>query len=743
VLLQASDLLVPLLSLPDWASRLVFLLLAIGFVPALIIAWAFEVTPEGIKREIDVDSAATSGGMSGIYVAAVIFLVVIGMAAYWYAGREARWAVADGIPRIERFIDAGDWEAAFTMANRVENALPDDPALKNLWTLMSFTTSIPSDPAGANVFRRPYADPDAQWQELGMTPLLNIRIPFGFSLIRLELDGHQSLLRVFGTDITRIELLQPLERQWPNYADLPPETYRFDVDGTSPDGFVRVSGLDVNEGGESISYNDYFLGRNEVTNREYRKFVDAGGYQRQDLWQQDVIRDGLPVAWEETMALFTDLSGRAGPSTWEGGTYPDGEDYFPVAGVSWYEAAAYARFVGRELPTWYHWRKAFSTAMLPNMLPASNLENDGPAPVGTFDGIGWTGTNDMIGNVREWCFNAVGDQRVIVGGGWNDAYYVAHESVVDAGSLDPFNRSATNGIRLAFTTDDATIAARLRQPMPVPEHHVIAAPVSDEIFGVYRTAFDYDAGPLLPIIEETETASDWRIENITFKSAYSDERVRLLLYLPNSGADVFQTVLYWPGTGAFFLDSVDQASHHLEFLLKNGRAVAFPIYQGTFDRRMPELPLWTTIAGRDLATEQVKDLRRTIDYLETRPDIDRQSLAYYGSSWGGRLGAVVLAVEPRLRTAILDQAGISFEVRPEIDVTHYLPRVSQPVLQFNGRYDSDFRYETSARPFFEMLGTNPADKKHVVEPTGHFVSRPVAIGETLNWLDKYLGPVKR
>ena len=48
---------------------------------------------------------------------------------------------------------------------------------------------------------------------------------------------------------------------------------------------------------------------------------------------------------------FVDATGRPGPSTWEAGDYPEGEDDFPVAGVSWYEAAAYAEYVGKVLPT--------------------------------------------------------------------------------------------------------------------------------------------------------------------------------------------------------------------------------------------------------------------------------------------------------------------------------------------------------------------------------------------------------
>ena len=181
---------------------------------------------------------------------------------------------------------------------------------------------------------------------------------------------------------------------------------------------------------------------------------------------------------------------------------------------------------------------------------------------------------------------------------------------------------------------------------------------------------------------------------------------------------------------------------HLDFALKNGRAVAFPVYKGTFDRRLPAVPSPTTIAGRDLAIQKIKDLRRSIDYLETREDIDAEALAYYGRSEGGVVGAVALAVEPRLRVGILNQAGFPNGPRnlPEIDVINYLPRVHVPVLQLNGEFDTGFPGETSAKPFFERLGTPAADKRHVVAPGGHFVPTPVIINETLDWLDKYLGP---
>jgi predicted esterase len=349
----------------------------------------------------------------------------------------------------------------------------------------------------------------------------------------------------------------------------------------------------------------------------------------------------------------------------------------------------------------------------------------------------------MAGNVREWCVNASANQRVIVGGGWNDDPYYVHESVQDAASLSPFDRSPTNGFRLAATRDDAAAAQVFRQPIVRSEEEHFGPPAADDVYTALASNYQYDRGPLDAKVEETEESRYWTRQRITFNAAYGEQRSALYLYLPHAAEPPLQTVVYWPTTGALVLNSVDQGNMPLDFVLKNGRAVAFPVYDGTFERRQTGFPNWASIAGRDLVIRQVKDMRRSVDYLETRADIDSEALAYYGFSWGGRLGAIALAVEPRFRAGVLNQAGLQHVAIPETSVVNFLPRVTVPVLQFNGRYDTDFRFETSALPYFERLGTAAQDKKHVVEPTGHFVSQATVVGETLNWFDRYLGPVAK
>jgi hypothetical protein len=743
VLLQVADLLVPMLTLPDWSTRLVFLLLVVGFVPALIIAWAYDITPDGIKRDEKKEADATTASKPGIYVTAAIFLLAIGAAAYWYSGSDARWAEAEAFPQIEDHAASGEWEEAYRLARRVEQFLPDSPTLAELWDIFAWKTAIPTTPPGATVYRQAYGTPDAPWELLGETPIYDIHIPLGLSLLRIELDGRPDLLRVIGGESNGESRLEIRDEPFTFFPQIRPGAYEFDSPESLPDGMVRVPGPHMNLDGDRFEIQDFYIDRYEVTNRQFRKFVDDGGYKREDLWEHEFILDGQSLDWDQAMARFVDKTGRPGASTWEAGSYPDGEDEHPVAGVSWYEAAAYARYVGRELATVHHWRRAFASGLLAWLLPLSNLDSEGTAPVGQHPGVGWTGTFDMVGNVREWCFNAVGEQRVILGGSWNEAPYFVLESVSDPSSMPPFDRSDSNGFRLARSTDGEETLARLREPVVAREELEIAAPASDEVFAVFLSRFDYDSAPLDPVIEETQTARHWTRQRISFSSGTGNERIALYLYLPETQSSPYQTIVFWPTNVPMLVDSIDDVRFHLDFALKNGRAVAFPVYDGTFERRRPVYPDWTSVAATDLVIQAIKDLRRSIDYLESRADIRDDSLAFYGHSWGGRLGAIALAVEPRLKVGILNQTGLQHLSIPETSVLNYLPRVSVPVLQFNGRYDPDFKYETSAKPFFELLGTNPSNKKHVVEPTGHFVPRSVVIGETLGWLDKYLGPVDR
>jgi dienelactone hydrolase len=178
----------------------------------------------------------------------------------------------------------------------------------------------------------------------------------------------------------------------------------------------------------------------------------------------------------------------------------------------------------------------------------------------------------------------------------------------------------------------------------------------------------------------------------------------------------------------------------LQFLLVGGRAVAFPIYQQTYERRRQPTGLNFM---REISIQRGQDLRRTIDFLETRPDLDAGKIAFYGLSLGAQLGPVYLAIEPRLKTGVLFAGGFeTWTVPAETDPVHFAPRVRQPVLMVNGREDYDLPYETAQLPLLRALGTPAADKRHAVLPGGHIPPRLQDVfKEILDWLDRYLGPV--
>ena len=132
-----------------------------------------------------------------------------------------------------------------------------------------------------------------------------------------------------------------------------------------------------------------------------------------------------------------------------------------------------------------------------------------------------------------------------------------------------------------------------------------------------------------------------------------------------------------------------------------------------------------------------KDTSRAVDYLQSRPDIDRDRIAYVGLSWGAAMGPLYVAVEPRFKAGIFYVGGFYLQRSlPEVDPFNFAPRVTVPVLMLNGKFDFFFPEATSQLPMFNTLGTPPADKRRVVYDTGHNIPRPELIRESLEWSDQ-------
>src|ERR1039457_3758296 len=159
-------------------------------------------------------------------------------------------------------------------------------------------------------------------------------------------------------------------------------------------------------------------------------------------------------------------------------------------------------------------------------------------------------------------------------------------------------------------------------------------PVDDETFAGFRKQFDYDPAPLHQKTEEIDDSNlYWRKEKVSYDAAYGGQRVTAFLFLPRGGAPPYPTGVYYASGIAL----AEKSSSHLELwfldpLIRSGRAVLYPVFWGMYERKEVLKERGTELHTR--MVRSVLDMRRSLDYLETRPEIDRAKLAYFGLSYG-------------------------------------------------------------------------------------------------------------
>lgn len=739
---EAGQLLFEALELPMTGWQILVVLILLGFPIALLLAWALELTPEGVRRTVPGAARSTtrgaapapSGGSRANWASIAgwaLAAILLGWTAWQAFSPDDTGstivAAVSSVSAVDAAADRGDWIEAYDLAMALPAGIPDSTRSALLEEISSLR-EIRSEPSGAAVVWRPAGHPEIEWRPVGTTPIdwRGPRVPVH---LRYELDGYAPFITVDAS-----VRLRSLSEALPWTIEMPGRR----LDLTLADSRVAHA--------PAVDVGGYLMDRYEVTNREFREFVDSGGYERRDLWNHAFERDGREVSWDEAMAAFVDQTGRPGPSRWSGGTYPERMEDYPVTGISWYEAAAYADYAGRSLPTLYHWEAVARSLRAEFVTPLSNLERDGPAPVGQFEGLTLSGASDMAGNAREWLANAMGDLRYTAGGGWSDPAYMFGLYQPQP----PFDRSETNGVRLMTNLGDPAGYEAASRPVDfVARDFYSETPVSDDVFAAFAELYEYDDLPLNVEVEAVDTIAVGIRERITFDAGYDSDRMILYLVRPLEADGPLQTVLYFPGSGALRTTNPAAgsvaASSRVSYLVRSGRAVVWPVLDGTYERADDYVYRLQDPSNehRDHVLHWRQDVGRSLDYLQTRADIDANRFAYMGSSWGGRMGAIMLAVEPRFRAAVLVVPGLSqLPTQPVAEPFNFVSRVTLPVLMLNGEHDNIYPLETAARPFYDFLGTPPEQKVHFIAPGGHSVPDLDETRETLNWLDRYLGEVR-
>ena len=673
--------------------------------------------------------------------AAVVALAIVTGGFAWWAQRNAkvRWARQEALPEIIRLAGEDKFAAAYGLAQQARRFIPDDPLLEEQIRGVSRLATVNSDPTGADVSYRPYGRSGEPWRPLGKTPIVGRSVPRGLLHWRVQMTGRELT-----------------EDVGPGPFDEPHMYFTLFPANQVPAGMVRIatggqpfrlqiSGL---EHLPEVTLPDYWIDRHEVTNAAFKEFVDDGGYRRAELWREPFVMKGRPITFDAAMANFRDATGRPGPATWEMGAYVPGQENYPVAGVSWYEAAAYARWAGKSLPTLYHWSRAADHRLSGEVVPASNFSGKSLLPVGASGGITRAGTSDMAGNVKEWCLNAAGPQRYILGGAWNEPVYMFND--VDA--YQPFDRDKTYGFRCIKLDRPEAVPAALTGVIEFPSRDLRnVRPASEPIVQAWsRLLYSFDHGNLNAKVEAVDDSSpDWRMEKVTYAAAYGGERIPAYLFLPKNARPPYQVVLGFPGANAIYQRSFGDVRDRINlfsFIMRSGRAFLYPVYKSTFERGDGlKSDISDVSAGwRDHMIMWSKDVGRSVDYLESRSDVAKNRIGYMGVSWGGELAPLFLAVEPRISLAVLHIAGFNRQpALPEADPVNFAPLVKVPVLMLNGRYDFFYPTATSQEPMFKLLGTPAEHKRRVVYDSSHRIPRNEMIKQAVDWMEKYWGAPTR
>ena len=639
--------------------------------------------------------------------------------------------VSKVIPELIKIYDNGKIAESFLKSRKLLDKYPNNEIIKNYFDKSSKYAYLKTDTDGVDVSVK-YAE-DSTYTYLGKTPLDSFVTP--------NIWGNQShKLKLVHNNIEYKQKARNLHN------------YRFpDSSVKIPKGHKAFLGADVGMFLQGVNFEDiklksFSIGINEISNKKYQEFVDAGGYENQSYWDFPYQVGDKIYDFNSTIKLFTGKYGKLGPSNWSYGKFPSGLENHPVTGISWFEARAYAKFKNLTLPNIFQW--TYASGIPENFMTVdqsvtkeSNYDSSQLREVSNNSGS-YNGLNNIGGNAKEWALNPNGENREkysIMGGAFNESPYTFNNYY----SSSPFDRTIGNGFRLSknLTNNKSDLDNEI-----IPDfkrNFDDLDDVSDEVFEVYKSQFDYNK-PLnskttnIENFQEGYTAQKFELET-TYES---DEKLTGYIVFSNKFKNKYDPVIVYPNAGSIGNNSDSGFPNlGLKYLLDEGYAIIHPMYYNTFNRKKTIRTFWASDSNeyKDAIIKIGQDYKRTLDYIESRNDFNFDNMSYFGYSWGSTTSNYLLAIDDRIKAAVLCVGGLMMQKsKKEVEAHYYVRRIKTPILHIIGKEDGIFGYEESYKPWRKLIGTTK-DKLKLIEldNVGHGLPWDTIIKHHSNWIKKH------
>ncbi len=722
--LQGIDWLFNKYQIDSYYFNLILLLILISFLTSIIYYLIKKVNQKS-------DTRYKSKILFGI-VSSLLLLIIF----YYFYNRinSSQNLINETIPQIIKLYDKGEINKVFLILKDLNQKYPSNEILKNYFDKSSKYVYLKTDKLDIDVSVK--YNGDSLYYYLGKTPIDSFLVPNLWNSHNLKLEYNELLY--FKESSDNHDYIFP-----DNDLNIP-DNHKVFL-GRS---FNRMwfQGLEFN----NINISPFSISKYEVSNEQYQKFVDDGGYDNPKYWDFPMNIGGIIHDFNSTTKKFVGKYGKSGPANWSYGKYPNGLENHPVTGINWFEARAYANYMGLDIPNVFQWLYA-SGAGVSGIYDAKVLNNSNFNSNQMRDVFDQRGSNEEInniaGNVKEWLTNPFGENNIeysILGGSFLEpSYYYKNYS-----SLPPFDRSIGNGLRLINNLKknrDESIDNKI-----IPDYYrdITKEPdVSDDVFELFKSQFDYKDYPLDTKIEISDSFQEgYTLETFSMDAPYkSKEKLHGYIIYSNQYKDKYDPVIIFPSASAIVRKTDESLTDNLlknfKYLIDEGYAIIHPIYFNTYSRERI-FNSWVPDESEEYKEMIIKmgmDYKRSLDYIETRNDFNFKNLSYYGYSLGSRYANYLLAIDLRVKSAFICSGGLRMQKpKKEIDEHYYLRRVKTPIFHIVGKLDGTLGYEDIFIPWKKLVGTNNENLITLeLEGTGHGIPRDTIIKYHQSWIEKY------